>query len=266
MTDGAPPTRLASLAGTAFALGCFAGGAMILTPVQLLLKWHPRTAAWTPRLFHNLVCRALRVEIRCDGLPAKGAPILFVANHVSWLDIFVLGSQLPAAFVAKSEVKHWPLVGWLARLQPTLFVERADPRGARAQALALADILHRHGRAILFAEGTSTDGTHVLPFKSALFEGLAEVPGLQIQPLSLAYAALSGAPVSDANRDRVAWYADMTLPPHLFGLAGERSITVDLDFSPAFPARDAADRKALAYRAEGAVRAGHQRLTRAAST
>lgn len=260
MTDGAPPTRLASLAGTTFALGCFVCGALVLTPVHLLLRSYPRTAPWTPRLFHHLICRALRVEVRRRGLPAEGAPILYVANHVSWLDIFVLGGELPAAFVAKSEVKHWPLVGWLARLQPTLFVERDDLRGARAQARALAEILRRHGRVILFAEGTSTDGTHVQPFKSALFEGLAEVPGLRIQPLSLAYSALSGTPVSDANRDRVAWYADMRLPPHLFGLAGERSITVDLDYSPAFPASDEPSRKAMGRRAEAAVRAGHQRL------
>lgn len=218
-----------------------------------------------PRLFHRVVCRALRVRIVVRHPATWTGPVLYVCNHVSWLDIFVLGSQLPAAFVAKSEVRRWPLVGWLSQLQPTLFVTRDDIHGARSQARALADMLVRHGRVILFAEGTSTDGSHVLPFKSALFDGLGQLPDLQIQPITLAYTALSGQPLTATNRDRVAWYGDMTLPPHLFRLAGERRIDVALDFHMAFPAAAEPDRKALARRCEAIVRAGHARRVEAAS-
>ena len=92
-----------------------------------------------------------------------------------------------------------------------------------------------------------------------LFDGLADLADLRVQPLTLTYTDLSGAPVNDLNRDQVAWYGDMTLPPHLFSLAGERRIGVALDFHPAFAAAAEPDRKALARRCEMAVRAGHQR-------
>ncbi len=258
--DGGRPGRLASVVGTAFALGTFLAGAVLLTPAHLLSRLRRSDSFRITRIFHSLVCRALRVRVVVSGQAGASRPTLYVSNHVSWLDIYVLGSLLSGAFVAKSEVRRWPLVGALARLQPTVFVDRDDRRGARRQSEALARALGRHGGAILFAEGTSSDGSAVLPFKSALFAALDQAPGLMIQPVSLAYTELSGVAVSAANRDRVAWYADMTLAPHLFLLAGESRVGAAVEFHPPFLLNGPVDRKALAKRCEAAVRAGHARL------
>ncbi len=259
--SGRAPGRAACIVGTVRALGTFLLVAAAMAPLHLMLRQGRRTAAWAPRIVHQHVCRALDVTAHVHGTPHAQGPVLYVANHVSWLDIFVLGSLLPAAFVAKSEVRAWPLVGWLARLQPTLFVVRADRRAARAQAEALGEMLISHGAAILFAEGTSTDGSGVAAFKTALFAALHGVPGLRIQPLTIAYTSLSGQPVDAQNRDRVAWYDDMTLPPHLYGLAGETEIGVDLMFHTAFEPEAGADRRAIAHRCETEVRRGHAALT-----
>src|SRR6185437_1390398 len=123
------------------------------------------------------------------------------SNHTGYLDISVLGSRLPASFIAKSEVARWPLFGWLAKLQRSVFVDRqvrstAQQRDAIAERLAAKDAL------ILFPEGTSNDGTFVLPFKSALFSvvfGKSETP-VTVQPVSLAYTRLDGLPIGRALR------------------------------------------------------------------
>lgn len=244
--------------GTIWALWIFLTAALLLAPFHIALRLTGLRSTWMPRLFHRIVCGALGVRVEVRGVRAVATPTLFVVNHVSWLDIFVLGAQLPAAFVAKSEVAAWPLVGLLARLQPTLFVRRDDRRGAARQAGDLARLLRAHGAAVLFAEGTSSDGSQVLPFRTSLFGAVVDVPGLRIQPVSLAYVGLSGAPVTAANRDTVAWYGDMTLAPHLFALAGETRIDAALLLHPPFV--PGVDRKALAQRCETLVRAGCETL------
>jgi len=157
---------------------------------------------------------------------------LFVANHVSYLDIIVLSSILDASFIAKSEVADWPVLGLLARLQRTLFVERRRPRAAN-QRDAISERLGVGDSLILFPEGTSNDGQHVLPFKSALFS-VAERRGtgkpLTIQPVSLAYTRLDGIPLHRAFRPHYAWFGDMTLMPHMFQMLGMGRVTVEVIF------------------------------------
>src|SRR3546814_10571195 len=123
----------------------------------------------------DLTCRLLGIEIERHGQPSDRHPTLYVANHVSYLDIEVLGALLKASFVAKAEVATWPFFAWLARLQETVFVERrvrhaAQHRDEMARRLDAGDDL------ILFPEGTSGDGTAVLSFKSALFSAAARCP------------------------------------------------------------------------------------------
>jgi len=156
---------------------------------------------------------------------------LYIANHVSYLDIFLLGSIVPGYFVAKSEVAGWPLLGKLARLQNTLFIER-NSRRAREQVEILQKQLVDGGNLILFPEGTSTEGAHVEPFKSSLFHAAETDSGveIQIQPMTLAYTRHKGLKMSQPIRDYYAWYATMPFLSHFIQALGMRNADIELIF------------------------------------
>ena len=153
------------------------------------------------------------------------SPVLFACNHMSYSDIAILGSLLPASFVAKAEVANWPLFGLLAKLQRTVFIDRRATK-ATEQRDEMICRLEGGDSMILFPEGTSSDGNKVLPFKSALF-GVAQVEPhgqpLLVQPVSLAYTRLDGMPVGRALRPYFAWYGAMTLVSHFWEVAGSRA-------------------------------------------
>src|SRR5690606_12850271 len=121
----------------------------------------PRRA---PRLWHRLVLRLVGMRVHVHGAPASARPLLIASNHVSWTDIMALGATTDVHFIAKAEVAGWPVFGRLAKLQRTLFVDRARPRKAGEQAGAIAERLANGEPMVLFAEGTTSDGNGVLPF------------------------------------------------------------------------------------------------------
>lgn len=233
-----------------------AGLLAFLLPPLVVMRAAGRAAAGVPLIFHRGLCRALGVRRIVLGAPVTDRPVVFVANHVSWLDIPCLGAVAPMAFVAKSEVAAWPVIGGLALLQPSLFIDRSARHRAGAQAKALARLLRPGRPVVLFAEGTSSDGRAVLPFRSSL---LAGAEGALVQPVTIAYLTVGGRPVRGADRDSVAYYGDMTLLPHVARLAGAGDIEVCLVFHPPFEA--AGDRKAIARRAQAVVAAGLAALT-----
>jgi 1-acyl-sn-glycerol-3-phosphate acyltransferase len=178
----------------------------------------------------------------------------FVANHVSWLDIFVLNACTRLYFVAKAEVHGWPGIGWLARGTGTLFIAR-DRRQAAVHARAMENRLHAGHKLMFFPEGTSTDGRRVLTFRSTLFQAFF-APGLRneiaVQPVSVVYHAPDGA-----DPAYYGWWGDMAFGRNLLKLlAARRAGRVEVVFHPALPVRDATDRKSLTRAAEAAVRAG----------
>ena len=203
------------------------------------------------------VCRAalriLGLEHRRRGRPMGGQGAI-VANHVSWLDIFVLNAAAPVYFVAKAQVAGWPGIGWLARATGTLFIRR-DPREAAEQALLIEARLRAGHRLCFFPEGTSTDGIRVLPFKPTLFaaffaHGLAEV--LQVQPVSLVYRGPAGG-----DPRAYGWWGEMSFGAHLLAvLAAPRQGRVETVYHAALAVAAFPGRKELARAAEAAVRAG----------
>jgi len=214
---------------------------------------------WTPHVT-VAVCRGalglIGLGHRVEGTRHAG-PGVFVANHASWLDIFVLNATGPLYFVAKSEVAGWPGIGWLARATGTVFIRR-DPRdAARQRALFLTRLRALHPL-LFFPEGTSTDGLRVLPFKPTLFAALfdPECPkGLTVQPISVVYSAPEGA---DART--YGWWGDMAFGAHLLTtLAAPRQGAVRVTFHPPLQVADFADRKALARAAEARVRSAFPR-------
>lgn len=221
----------------------------MLLPVQVVaLLFRSRLAVRLPLFYHRVCTRILGFEIRVHGRIERDGPVLFVCNHTSYADIAILGSLMPASFVAKAEVATWPLFGLLARLQRTVFVDRRGARTAR-QRDAMVERLEKGDSLILFPEGTSSDGNTVLPFKSALFSVAQFRPNdrpLTVQPVSIAYTRLDGMPIGRALRPYFAWYGDMDLAPHFWDMAGLGTTTVDVICHPPVSIEDHRSRKALA--------------------
>lgn len=227
-----------------------------LMPLQQLFLWlWPGMARAFPMHYHRVVCRILGIRIEVVGSVPEQGPLLVVSNHVSWLDIVVLSAVAPVSFVAKKEVARWPFFGALARLQRTVFVDRdrrhatGSSRDEMQERLKSGDVL------VLFAEGTSSDGRRVLPFKSSFF-GAAEHPGVLVQPVSLAYRGHRNLPMNRRLLPSYAWYGDMDLAPHVLGAASSGPIEVTVVCHPQLALSGEVNRKALARHAEELVRRG----------
>jgi 1-acyl-sn-glycerol-3-phosphate acyltransferase len=250
----------------------FAGWTAALLPVQMILVGlNLPFAKRLPMIWHRGVCRILAFRVELHGEMSHHKPTLFVCNHTSYLDIPVLGSVLPGSFVAKAEVRSWPLFGLLARLQNTVFVQRRASRTA-VHRDEMVERLEGGDNLILFPEGTSNDGNRVLPFKSAFF-GVAEqnVGGKPpiVQPVSVSYVRLDGIPVGRAYRPYFAWYGDMELASHLWDVFGLGQTTVAIEFHEPVSMEQFASRKELASHchrvvSDGVSRGIHGRLNKPA--
>lgn len=179
-------------------------------------------------------------------VPSRG---LLVANHLSYLDVLVLGASAPGTFVCKREVSSWPLIGSLLRQARTLFVDRSSRRDASRLALELGARSYDE-LVILFPEGTTSPGTEILPFHSALLGSWSQ-GGRSIQPAALGYRTAAG----DAA-ERVSFCGESSFVPHLFHLLGRRDIEAKLVFGPPLIAQT--DRKHLAKQLERLVRQLHE--------
>ena len=217
------------------------------------------------RVFWAVVARLVGMEVRVVGQVARpaGRAVVFAANHSSWLDIPVLGGRLEACFVSKADVARWPGIGTVARLGRTVFVSRTRSGTGRERddllgRLAAGDNL------LLFPEGTSSDGTRVLPFHSAFFAavgaGQAGGAGPLVQPVSVVYDRLGGLPVGRAGRALFAWYGGMDLAPHAWRLLQCRGMRATVWLHPPMDPAEFASRKVLAQAAWATVADGAARL------
>lgn len=233
-----------------------------LVPAYVALRaLAPAASVRIPELYCAILARSLGVQVGLRGKVASGA-VLYVANHLSWLDILVLGARLEGAFVAKHEVGQMALVNTLARLRDTIFVERERRSRAASQASEVAARLRRGGNVILFPEGTSNDGVRILPFKSTLFAGLDAAPDARVQPVTLAYTELNGLPLTRSRLLELAWIGDMELAPHALDMSRIGRIRAEVHCHPPVRPADFPDRKALARHCHAAVEARYRRLVR----
>jgi 1-acyl-sn-glycerol-3-phosphate acyltransferase len=239
-------------------LAVYLAWTLLLMPVQALgLVLRRRWTATLPRFYHRWCCRILGLRVRRIGHPTPIRPVLFAVNHISYLDITVLGSLLPVSFIAKREVRNWPLFGWLARLQRSVFIDRRM-RSTREQRDSIAGRLAAGEALILFPEGTSGDGNRIQPFKSALFsvaEDAASEP-VTVQPVSIAYTRLDGMPIGRRLRPLFAWYGAMTMAPHLWTVIGLGTIEIVVEFHPPTTLAACGSRKLLARYCQERVAAG----------
>jgi 1-acyl-sn-glycerol-3-phosphate acyltransferase len=241
-------------------LATFFGLTLPLMPVQaLLLRISDKSARRFPHWYHRQVCRILGITLKVEGAVAENMPVLLVCNHTSWLDIPVLSALAPVSFVAKLEVGGWPFVSALARLQRSVFVDRTRRQAAGDAANEITDRLKQGDTIVLFAEGTSSDGNRVLPFKTSLFGAvvgtdISHTEHVVVQTAAVVYTHIHGVPVTRAIRPRLGWYGDMEMTSHAWGVLRSGPITVTIKVSPPVPLSAFSDRKDLALKTERAVR------------
>jgi 1-acyl-sn-glycerol-3-phosphate acyltransferase len=197
---------------------------------------------WSARLLS-----LLHIEAREHGrIEAPQGNVLVVANHVSWLDIFVINAQQPARFVAKADLAHWPLIGTLIRGSGTIFIERTRRSDTRrvnecaTQALLGGDVI------VVFPEGTTSDGAGLLRFHASLLQPIIDSNG-RVQPVALRYRDVTGA------RSMAPTYGDESFATSFWRVCGERRLVVDVTATPAIVAT-AMHRRVLAQATEGAIR------------
>jgi 1-acyl-sn-glycerol-3-phosphate acyltransferase len=231
----------------------------VLFPFHLIaVSLGGRSTMVVAQLWQRFICRLIGIRIKVTGVPSPDRPLLLLSNHSSWLDIPVLASVAPVSFIAKKEIADWPLVGFLARAQRSVFVDRARRHATGAHADEVAGRLSKGDIIVLFAEGTASDGNKVLPFRSALI-GAAQraIEGggtAMVQPVALAYPKMLGLPLGRQHRPLVAWYGGTDLLPHLRRILSEGGIDVHVVFGPARRLATNDDRKAVAKETGDIVR------------
>jgi 1-acyl-sn-glycerol-3-phosphate acyltransferase len=235
---------------------------LALLPFQLIgIAFNLGLQRRIPHLYHRVLCALIGIRICEVGQRSQASPVLILSNHVSWLDVLVVTALTPVVFVAKSEVARWPVFGWLAKLQRSIFINRQARHQTGAATRAIADRLLGGDAVVLFAEGTSSDGIRILPFRSALIGAVHHALGdsmhhseITVQPMSLAYVRLSGLPMGRALRNRVAWYGDVELVPHLLNVLASGAVDVTVSWGKPIAYDMRADRKQIARDAERSVR------------
>jgi lyso-ornithine lipid O-acyltransferase len=219
-------------------------GFLLCVPFHFLWKLVGARSPW-PRIFLGWAARRAGLRVSIEGAPVPG-PVLYAANHVSWLDILALGGAVPVNFIARHDVGQWPAIGWAADLNDTIYIARDVRSSVKGQADTLRKALE-DGRAVgLFPEGTTDSGRDLLPFRASLFASLyPALHGVRVQPVAIDY----GDHFPDA-----LWVGDEPYGGNARRILSRRgTLAVILRFLAPIDPHEAGDRKALAARSQHAV-------------
>ena len=204
----------------------------------------PFIGTWLLVIFHRLLLWLLSVKVEHEGNYQRAKDCnFFVSNHISYLDIPILGSIFPLRFVAKSEVEFWPILGFLSKLARTIFIKR-HRSDSLIQKNKILNFLSSGDKVFIFPEGTTSDGNRVLNFKSSSFSAL-ENENFLIQPIIILYSDLNGIPINRWLRPLIAWYGDMDLKPHILKLVSLISIKARLIYLDPVSSSNFSSRKEL---------------------
>ena len=208
--------------------------------------------------------RILNIVLSIHGArpPAGARNLVIASNHISWLDIYIINAAQPARFVAKEEIRDWPIVGWLCEKAGTIFIRRSKRSDTARINDEMRDVLATGWSIGLFPEGTTTAGDRLLKFHSSLFEP-AVVNGAAVSPIALCYRSSGGEPT-----DVAAYIGELSFAESLAKIIAQKSMIAQITFAPSIDAK-AMSRRDLALRAEAAVAAildvpvphAHQRFT-----
>ncbi len=255
-----------------FLATAFLGLTVLSAPIQWLsIRLGISLQKTYPHAYHAFLCRLFGIKIRVIGEPVKDRGVLLVANHTSYFDILVMSATVPVSFVAKLEVKSWPLFGLMSKLQRSIFVDRSKRSEAAKAAVEIRERLKAGDTLVLFPEGTTSDGNRILPFKSALMGAVESEIGtdaeghveyVPVQPVSISYIGFYGMPLGRENRPFYAWYGDMELAAHVWEAFRTGPLDVVVEFHQPLRVSAECGRKQIALQAENLIRAGQMRALR----
>lgn len=183
------------------------------------------------RWWSGVLLKLCGVEVSHSGAPLSQGPVLWVINHVSWLDIFAVNHVRAAVFIAKSEIRRWPLLGWLVAGADTIFIERASRHAVQKVGRAMQDRFERGQVVGLFPEGTTSPGFDLLPFYANLFEP-ARRAGIPIQPVALLFFH------HGKRSDFAAFVGQENLMQNLWRVLGGTGVRIEVEFLPPIWAPD----------------------------
>ncbi len=248
---GSPVASLLKALRAPCCVGIFLRGLTLFLRLRLPGKsnWRARWAQWVSRKFLDLI----DCEVRVSGtVPENG---LIVSNHLSYLDILVISSVCQAVFISKSEVRNWPIFGTLARMAGTIFVDRGRKTAVSKHLSSIASTLKTGIPVVLFPEGTSSDGSTVLPFRSSLLQA-AVISHNAITPAAISYDLQGGSVV-----DEICYWRDMVFAHHFWNLLGKQSLTATLRFgTPHAPGQGRKEHASSLRLAVIQLRGEHQEL------
>jgi 1-acyl-sn-glycerol-3-phosphate acyltransferase len=233
---------------------------VLMVPFLLLTAIRSDHARKIPVIWHRAMLKGMSIRLSVVGAPETQRPLLLIANHASWVDIVVLGAMMPLSFIAKKQIGDWRIIGHLARLQRTVFVDRARRTESARQAEEIASRLKDGDALVLFAEGTTNDGNGVFPFRSSLvgaaktaIDGAGSTNEVLLQPVTIAYTHLHGVPMKRLDRDIVAWPGAAPFYPHFRKMIEKGAVDVTVKFGEPLRFNGETDRKVLTRAAEKVI-------------
>ncbi len=236
---------------------------IVVQPIFLMIAHviTPKKVAWYRKYFWNIAGNILGFRYKVIGRPIAHRPLMVALNHTSLIDIIVLGKKFNPNFIAKSDVGKWPVFGFAARLGGTLFISR-KPQDAKKEEARLATVLKKQRRPVFFfPEGTTNNGTHILPFKPALFE-IALKNNVFVQPAVIKYTKINGKPTTMTSRRLVSWTIKdkSNMLQKIFQVLTFKSWEVTIKFLDPVSPHLFADRKAFAKHIEEIIRKEYNSL------
>ncbi len=209
---------------------------MLFTKGPFMLKY--------PRAYYGFLCRVFGLKVIVEGNICTAPGVVYMGNHISYLDIISMGSIVKGSFVAKKDIENWPFFGLMAKQQRTVFISR-DPKHAAQETQMLLDRLEEPLPLMIFPEGTSSNGKQILPFKTAFFEIFLN-RNFMIQPFTFSIMDVDGhTTISDALRDEYTWHGDMHLVPCLWNFSKKKGAIVKIAFQQPILSSSFTDRKQL---------------------
>lgn len=233
--------------------------AFVVGTQMILLRFYRGHYSYVvPILWQRGTCRIFNIRMESAGKPFTGRQVFYVGNHLSYLDIPAFGRFVMASFVARGDLEHWPIFGYMGKMQQTVYISR-DPKDAAKGKEAIDRLVKEGKNLIIFAEATSSAGTSVLPFKSSLFSLALENAdkSIVLQPFTMSLLEVDGRSAADpAVRDMYSWYGDMDFEPHMWNFAKLDGARLLVKFHQPLEASTYTDRKALCRDCYNAVASG----------
>ena len=228
---------------------------LLLIPIQyVFVQFKLKNRIYIPIFFHRILLKILGIKVKLIGQNTSARPLILAGNHTSYLDIIILGSIMPICFIAKEDIKHWFLFGFLAKMQNTIFIKRKNYKTLESLN-SINKELANNSAVVLFPEGTTNTGKKVLNFKSSLFNLFENNNTLRLQNFSLCYTHVNDMPIDNRTRPQISWYGDMNILSHLLNFLKISCVDATVVFHPILPLRGL-DRKSISISSIKQVKKG----------